>query len=438
MNAFWREKIKNRQVFFLPLSRCFLVFLFIVIVISGSPGRMLAAEKDKGANSEDIYIVQGKVTVVYKDCAPDAGEDPSGDKKDLMHPGTGDEELSGSANAVMIESDTMSYDHVSDVYHASGRVKIFYSGSALYADDVQLYKKDNLATADGNALLKMGEDTLRGEKMVVNIQDKTGTAYHADAFYAKNHFYVRGDKIEKTGESSYVIEKPAATTCDGNDPDWQITGEKMNVTMEGYGSIKNACFLAKGIPLLYTPYILFPAKTKRQTGFLLPYVSYSRDKDGMDVEIPFFWAISDQMDATYYPRYIENRGFKQGLEFRYYWGESSFGTFYGDYLEDDLAVTEITGSAMNRDWNEMHKRWSYYFNHETNFSPDFYMRADLKKVSDKWYFKDFSSHNYFADHYTREPDGDFKNVSFWGDESLRYLESTFRVFKDGPTTASPG
>jgi len=28
----------------------------------------------------------------------------------------------------------------------------------LYADDVQLYKKDNLATADGNALLKMEEE----------------------------------------------------------------------------------------------------------------------------------------------------------------------------------------------------------------------------------------------------------------------------------------
>ncbi len=330
---------------------------------------------------------------------------------------------------VNIEADLMDYDHESDLYRAKGNVAIFYSGSSLRADEVELDNKNNTARAQGNAFLKMEEDTLQGERIIFNIENKTGAAYQADAFYARNNFHVRGDKIEKTGENTYFINQPSATTCDGDDPDWEIAGSEMKVTLEGYGSMKNACFRVRSIPLLYSPYIIFPAKTKRQTGLLLPYLAYSRDKDGIDVELPFFWAVSPQMDATFYQRYIEKRGFKEGVEFRYDFGNKSFGTFYGDYLEDTKRVTETADKSLKRDWQGTHKRWSYYLHHQTEFNPQFYLRTDLKKVSDKWYFKDFSAHNYYRDHFNSSSEDRFQNVSFEGDKSLRYLESTVRLYK---------
>ena len=233
-------------------------------------------------------------------------------------------------------------------------------------------------------------------------------------------------KPEKIPISS---NNPVATTCDGDNPDWAIAGSEMKVTIEGYGLMKNARLLAKGLPVFYSPFLPFPAKTQRQSGFLFPYLSSSRDKDGIDVEVPYFWAISPQMDATFYQRYIEKRGFKEGAEFRYYLGNNSSGTFYGDYMEDTKHVTETTDAATSRDWQEMHRRWSYYLNHQTNFDPQFYVRTDLRQVSDKWYFKDFSAHNYYLDHYAQTADDPFKNVPFQGDQSLRSLESTVRVFK---------
>ena len=331
-------------------------------------------------------------------------------------------------NPVIIESELMEYDNVSDVYHAQGKVVITYEGGILNADDVQFDNKNNIATAEGHAFLSMGADNMAGDKIVVNIENKTGTAYNSRAFLAKNHFYIKGDKIEKTGENTYYIEKPSATSCDGDNPDWQVAGSDMRVTIEGYGLMKNARFLTKGLPVFYSPFIPFPAKTKRQTGFLLPYLAYSKN-DGLDVEIPFFWAISPEMDATFYQRYIEKSGFKEGAEFRYYLGEKSFGTLYGDYMEDDKNVIETIDSATSRDWNSMHRRWSYYLNHQTNFDPQFYFRTDLRQVSDKWYFKDFSAHNYYIDHYASNEQDPFKKVPFLGDASMRSLESTARVVK---------
>ena len=330
---------------------------------------------------------------------------------------------------VKIEADNLSYDNERDVYSAQGNVVITYGDGILTAANVEFDRRNNLATAEGGAFLKMAGDSLAGDKIVVNVQDKTGTAYNAKAFYARNHFYIKGDRIEKTGENSYRIEKPLATTCDGDNPDWQLAGSEMSVTVEGYGWVKNARFLTKGVPVVYAPIIAFPAKTKRQTGLLFPYLAYSKDKNGMDVEIPFFWAINSQMDATFYSRYIEKRGFKEGAEFRYFAGSKSFGTLYGDYMEDNKRVTETIDNTLSRDWQEMRRRWSFMANHQTNFDSQFYVRADLRRVSDAWYFRDFNAHNYYLTHYAGSEEDPFRKIPFQGNESLRSLESSARVFK---------
>jgi LPS-assembly protein len=329
---------------------------------------------------------------------------------------------------INIEAESMSYDNNSDVYQARGAVVITYNGGVLTADAVELDNKNNIATASGNARLKMGDDSLAGDKIIFNISSKTGVVYQGRAFYARNHFYIRGDKIEKTGELTYRIEKPVATTCDGDKPAWEITGSEMNVTIEGYGLMKDAKLTAGDVPVFYSPFLPFPAKTKRQSGFLFPYLAYSRDKNGIDIEVPYFWAISETMDATFYQRFMEKRGFKEGVEFRYYAGANSFGTFYGDYMEDTKQIQETVGSN-SRDWQDMHKRWSFYLNHQTNFDPQSYIRADLRRVSDNWYFRDFSAANYYRDHYAPNDQDPFRKISFTGDESLRSLESTVRLYK---------
>ncbi len=330
---------------------------------------------------------------------------------------------------VKIEADNLSYDQERDIYSAEGGVVITYGDGTLSAQHVEYDRKNNLATAQGGAFLKMAEDSLAGDKIVVNLEDKTGVAYNSKVFYARNHFYISGDRIEKTGENTYSIEQPVATTCDGDHPDWKIAGSSMKVTLEGYGWVKNARLMTKDVPVLYTPIIAFPAKTKRQTGFLFPYLSHSKNKDGIDIEIPFFWAINPQMDATIYSRYIEKRGLREGAEFRYFAGGRSFGTLYGDYMEDGKHVYESGITNLPRDWQGTHKRWSYYLNHQTNFDSQFYLRTDVYRVSDPWYFRDFNSHNYYLTNYAAFEEDPFRKVPFQGNASLPFLESSARLFK---------
>jgi LPS-assembly protein len=335
-----------------------------------------------------------------------------------------------SPGSVTIEAESISYDQETDTYHASRHVVITYDGGVLTADDVLLNKTNNEALATGNVILKSKNDILEGNRVDFDIETKTGVAYQGKVFFAQNHFYLSGDKIEKRGESTYHIDRAKATTCDGDAPDWQLAGNDLDVTVEGYGTLKHMKFMTNGMPILYMPCLIFPAKTKRQSGFLFPYFAYS-NKLGWDMELPFFWAISDSMDATFYQRYMDMRGFKEGVELRYFTSRDNFGTFYGDFLNDSVRINETIGDV-TRNWQSDQQRWSVYLNHQTNFDPTFSFRADIRKVSDSWYFRDFSSHNYYLDNYSQTEDQRFKKVPFLGNDSLTYLESTARLTKNWP------
>jgi LPS-assembly protein len=333
---------------------------------------------------------------------------------------------------VVIEADNLRYDRDTDTYEADGHVVISYTGEpggTLTADQARLNQTTNQAEAVGHVVVKSGRDTIYGDRIVMDIDTKEGSIYGGNMFIAESHFYVKGDRIDKRGDATYHVENASATTCDGDKPDWRILGRELDVTIDGYGTIKHGRFLAKDVPVVYAPYFVFPAKTTRQSGFLFPYMSYSRDKLGVDVEVPFYWAISKNMDATFYQRYMTQRGFKEGMEFRYTFSPDHYGTFYADFLNDRKRLLETNG-AISRDWQPGEKRWSIYLNHISNFSPGFYLRSDIAKVSDNWYFKDFSSHNYYLSNYSTNPAEKFRKISFVADESINSLDSTVRVVKD--------
>jgi LPS-assembly protein len=333
------------------------------------------------------------------------------------------------AGPVAIEADSIAYDGDEDVFRATGNVMIIFSGGHLKADSATLNRGTNQALAVGHVLLRSDQDVIEGEKISFNVVARTGTVENGKMFISRNHFYIKGDKIEKKSDATYRLENATVTTCDGDEPDWRLAGEELELTVDGYGTLKNGRFLARDLPVLYAPYLIFPAKTTRQTGFLLPRLGYSRDKNGLDVEIPFYWAVSDSVDATFFQRYMEKRGFKEGVEFRYFTSPDSFGVFYGDFINDRRRVTEIAG-GMSRDWQDDRNRWSYYLNHESNFADGVSLRSDIRRVSDRWYFRDFSSFNYYLDHYSRNQEERFQRVSFRGDESLGSLDSTVRLTKD--------
>ena len=79
-------------------------------------------------------------------------------------------------------------------------------------------------------------DTLEGDIIELNLETKKGTTRDGRMFFVKNHLYVTGSEIEKSGEATYRIKDATATTCDGPLADWRFTGKEGEVTVDGYGT----------------------------------------------------------------------------------------------------------------------------------------------------------------------------------------------------------
>ena len=232
-----------------------------------------------------------------------------------------------------IVADEINYDDQAKVYIGRGNVVITKKDKNLNADNVRFNQNTMDVFAEGHVVMTVGKNVITGTSMKMNLESETGTIYNGTIFIDENHFFITGDTIQKVGKDSYAADKASVSTCDGKSPAWRITGRNLKVTVEGYGFVKHAALWAKKVPVLYSPFLVFPVKLKRQTGLLAPQFGYSDRKGGEYIQ-PFFWAINESSDATFYSHYMGFRGEKLGMEYRYVLDEQSKGTLMGDFLDD--------------------------------------------------------------------------------------------------------
>ena len=133
----------------------------------------------------------------------------------------------------------------------------------LYTDEALFNKRAETAELSGNFLVETGEDTLSGESGSFDFKKNTGIFNNAKLFWKENNVYINSGRIEKYGDDSFLVKNFEFTTCDGDDPAWRITGEELDVTVEGYGKLRNASLLIKDVPVFYMPWMIFPAKTPK-------------------------------------------------------------------------------------------------------------------------------------------------------------------------------
>src|SRR3546814_10987049 len=62
----------------------------------------------------------------------------------------------------------------------------------------------------------------------------------------------------------------------------------------------------KDVPILYSPWLSFPLKKERKSGFFLPTYGMSSNS-GIEIAAPYYFNIAPNYDATLTPRYLSKR-----------------------------------------------------------------------------------------------------------------------------------
>ena len=302
--------------------------------------------------------------------------------KDLVKNGTMVDRLRGSWT---IDADRLSYDQERRVYEAEGNVRIVSGKRRIESDWAELDTTKRIVELRGNVSLQYGNDWLRGEHVIWNLDEETGWVDGGLTYFAANSLYATGENIQKTSATRYELKGGFVTGCDPEGPDWKIRYDKMKVDVEGIAWATNTSFWIGDIPVFYLPVVAVPVSRKRQSGFLLPWGGYS-ELNGVQGELPFYWAIREDMDATFFGRYMSKRGWMSGVEYRIAherWGE---GIWLFHYLADHadkghLQTQEYPFIRSDRFW--LRSRHSFELPWEIE------AKMDLDFVSDRNFLREF-------------------------------------------------
>jgi LPS-assembly protein len=222
--------------------------------------------------------------------------------------------------------------------------------------------------------------------MAVDLNTNLGIVVEGTLFLKNQNYHLRGEEIERVGENTYRVKRGSFTTCDGDWPAWRFTGDEALIALEEYADVWGATFQVKNIPILYSPYLSFPVKTQRQSGFLFPRVGFS-DVAGAELGLSYFWAIARNMDATLYLDLATRKGIGEGLEYRYVRKEDSSGSFYGYHILEGEEYRKKYTDPLDRKAD----RWQVDFHHEEYLDPTFFAKTRLRAFSDREYFVDYGS-----------------------------------------------
>jgi len=279
-------------------------------------------------------------------------------------------------SGTLITSDSLEYFSETKQYVAKGSVEIKQKDAVITADQIIYGEATSDVIAEGKVYYRDSDTSMKAAKAELNLERKTGRLFDADIFYEKDNYYLSGKEIEKRGEHSYYSSSAFFTTCDAPVPAWCVQGRDVNVVLGESLQAKGASFRIKNVPVLYAPYVWAPILTTRQTGLLMPVVSQSKSR-GFGLQVPFFWAISENRDATFVLDTYSKRGIGAGMEYRFIepGGVKGYGWAY-----------HIRDTELNKDFWEVK---GLYENRSADGAGGF---LNINFLNEEDFYREYSSH----------------------------------------------
>jgi LPS-assembly protein len=269
--------------------------------------------------------------------------------------------------------------------HLNGNAELKYNEQQVRADSIKYDEPQNSVELMGNVNYWDNDVYINSPDARINLDTDTGDFSKVEYWLLGNRGRGNANQVSIDLGTRTEGQKVDYTTCD---PDldspwnlttnvWKLSASKLVLDHErDRGSGTHVVLKIKDIPVFYTPYISFPTSDRRKSGLLAPTFG-SSSRYGAEFQIPYYWNINPQMDATITPRFISKSGLMMVGEYRYLFKRSK-GSLNIEYLPDDSV-------------HDGKDRNSIAFEHRQSFLDNGRVSLIYNRVSDKEYLEDFSS-----------------------------------------------
>lgn len=290
----------------------------------------------------------------------------------------------GDSNSAPIIADADESTYQNSIATLTGAVRIRQGNRQLESDEAHLDNEKNFGDFRGNVVFREPDTLIVGDS--AESQLDTGRTEVDNARYVMHEAHARGSAstVVRNEDTTMELDDATYTTCPPGSEGWQLSGKSVTLDPStGFGTARHAVVRVQNLPVFYSPYLHFPIDSRRHSGFLYPSVIGYDDEAGVEFDLPYYWNIAPNYDATFTPRVMSKRGFLLENEFRYLTGKD----------EGEIGVAGLIGGDQLKNENEYYEKDRWFFNarHVHRFTSRWTAELDYADASDKDYLDDFSS-----------------------------------------------
>ena len=259
-----------------------------------------------------------------------------------------------------------------------GNAEIRRAGTVIRGDEITYTQSTDTVDVEGNAVVIREGARFDGPKLSYQIETDSGEMQNVNYQYAARGIRGKTSSARFMNGVNTEFKKATLTTCKPGSKAWWIEADSLEVDETNHwATAHDVSFHLAGIPVMATPWAIFPTGTERQSGLLMPTLGMSSTR-GVDISLPIYWNIAPNYDYTFTPRVMSKRGILLGNEFRFL-TENMGGQITYDYMPDDKEANRSRYGSTVKTW----AKWN-----------GFHFSTDYNRVSDGRYVADFSSDIY--------------------------------------------
>jgi len=244
-----------------------------------------------------------------------------------------------------------------------GKASFDYNGTTVKAPKIVVDGNTSLLHAFGTvassktlaepAMFSDKQGSFFTETMTYNFQTRTGETKSVTSFL--NGIHLTGLQVSKLENGDIVVRDGKFTTCDEDDPHYWFTSSFVTFNPDTgirakplYMYIRPEIFSVRfpAIPVMALPYMAFPVKRERMSGFLTPSLtSYSHSLALSN--LGYYWAIDDYSDLRAAGDIALNGSWRIGERFRYIKRDTVSGEVAGEYKR----YVADSAQPLSTEWN---------------------------------------------------------------------------------------
>ena len=189
----------------------------------------------------------------------------------------------------IIETTMFQYDIKNNLFSSIGKIKIIDIRNNKY-----LFKEIHVDTKK--------KEMIGSDVSIVLDEKNFGLSEKNDPRFVANDILVANNKT-KLSKGVFTVCQKREDKC----PPWSIKAKKIvhdKIKKNIY--YEHAVLKIYDVPIFYFPRFFHPDPTvERQSGFLFPFFTNSTTT-GFGSAIPYYWAMNNDKDLTFSPKYYEN------------------------------------------------------------------------------------------------------------------------------------